>query len=385
MTTTMTDYFFSSKPAFPWSIEPIGLPALGILALLLVLFTIWTYFGHPQATRKRLFIILMLRLLALAVALLTAVRPSVGVSENPKVPSVLLIGVDTSESMTVEDEVGPADGKARYKAVRRALEKCQPILDDLQNEQNVSVVIYNFSTPDFSEAVNRWTPQTPSDGKRSDYGTYLYRTFDRWQGERYIRAHILIGDGQDNGESFNPAVEAAKWGRRGTPIHTVVVGQEQSKQTAQDLAVTSVQCNPSPAPIKTKVTVTARVNAYGYVGSRVTARVFINDAPVGFEEFTLERVKDNELRVEVNAPEKKGEYKVKVEVGVDKDGKITPLPGELSPLNNWSETYLTVTKDGVRVLIVDQLRSENTGLRDAIRNEKRFDVYEGTRQTDHQP
>ena len=47
---------------------PIGLPALAIVAILLVLFTLWTYLGHPQATRKRVVIILVLRLLALWVS-----------------------------------------------------------------------------------------------------------------------------------------------------------------------------------------------------------------------------------------------------------------------------------------------------------------------------
>ena len=150
-----------------------------------------------------------------------------------------------------------------------------------------------------------------------------------------------------------------------------------------------VECNPSPAFIKNEVLVTARVNAFGFVGTRVTARVSYNDADgkehVWNEDFTLEREKANELKVSIKAPDKKGEIKVRVEVGVEKDGKIEPLPGELSPLNNWSETYLTVNKEGVRVLIVDQLRWEETRLRDALRSQKGFDVYEVIRQTDLVP
>src|SRR6476619_6264042 len=102
---TDTSFFFSSRPAYPWSLSPVGLPAFAVVAVLLVAFTIWTYTGHPNATRRRILIVLVLRLLALAVTLLTVLRPSVGVEENPKLPSVLLIGVDTSESMTVRDEV----------------------------------------------------------------------------------------------------------------------------------------------------------------------------------------------------------------------------------------------------------------------------------------
>ncbi len=377
----MNDYFFSSRPAFPWSIEPVGLPALALVAGLLVAFTIWTYTGHPNATRRRIFIVLSLRLLALVVALLTALRPSIGVQENPKNPSVLIIGVDTSESMTVKDEV---NNQARIDAIRKTLEKCQPILDELAAEQNVTTVIYKFSTSDFSEAVSRYTPGDPADGKRSDYGTYLHKTLERWQGERFFRAHLLIGDGQDNGETFSAISEAALWGRSGKPITTFTVGSDNITINAQDIIVTSVECDPSPAPIKTHVSVVGNVNAYGFPGARVVAQVLVNGEVVKTEEFTLEKEKDNKIRIDITAPQTKGEYKVQMRVGQLKDGQIGPLRGEVNADNNQSETYLTVTKDGVRILIIDRLRPEETRIRDVLRSEKRFDLNEVIRQTDGQ-
>jgi hypothetical protein len=373
------DYFFSMRPAFPWSAEPLGLPALAVVATLIVLFTIWTYLGHPQTTRRRMFIILTLRILALIVALLTALRPSLGVNENPKQPSTLIIGVDVSESMTVKDEIA---GQSRGEAVRKMLEKCQPILDELYNERAVSVVMYKFGLPDFSEATSRYDLTTPFDAKRSDYGTYLNKTDQRFQAER-VRAHLVIGDGADNGETFTPETEAVRWGRRGVPIHTFRVGKESSTGNVKDLAVTSVECNPSPGFIKNDVVITARVNAYNFPNARVTARVFFDDNPVHTEDFTLEREKNNELKMTAKLPEKKGEIKVKVQVGILEGDKLVPLPGELSPLNNWSETYLTVQKEGVRILIIDQLRWEETFLRDAFRGEKRFDVYHVILQNDN--
>ena len=72
---------------------------------------------------------------------MTAVRPSVGVNENPKQPAVLLVGVDVSESMTVKDELG---GQARIDAVRKSLEKCQPIFDELLTEQKVSEMMVSW-------------------------------------------------------------------------------------------------------------------------------------------------------------------------------------------------------------------------------------------------
>src|SRR5205085_1237444 len=151
-----------------------------------------------------------------------------------------------SESMTVRDEV---NAQARVDAVRRTLEKCQPTLDELATEQNVSVVIYKFSTPDFNEATSKYAPTDPADGKRSDYGTYLNKTFERWQGERFIRGHLLIGDGADNGETFSAVAEARRWGLRGVPITTFTVGTDTVRPDVQDIVVTGVECEPSPAPI----------------------------------------------------------------------------------------------------------------------------------------
>jgi len=369
----MNEYFLNWRPAYPWSVSPIGLPALAIVAALLVASTIWSYTGHPNATRRRILILLALRLAALVVALLTALRPSVGVQEDPKVPSVLIIGVDVSESMKVPDELG---GQKRLDAVQAALKKSQSLLDELAADQNVSVFIYKFSTPDFDEATSKYSPADLPDGRRSDYGTFLNKTFDRWQGERFIRGFLLLGDGVDNGETFSSIAEAAKWGRRGVPINTFVVGRQDSDPDAKDIVVTGVECEPSPAPIKTEVTVIGSVNAFGYEGTRLVARVYLNEEQVAQEEVALDKVRDNKVRIQTKAPAQKGEYKVRLEIGREKDGKIEPLAGELSAENNYSETYLTVTKDGVRILLIDRLRTELTRLRDALRSEKRFDLNE---------
>ena len=134
---------------------------------------------HPQPHSDRTALCL-----ALALALLTAVRPSVGVQEDPKIPSVLIIGVDLSETMTVPTRWGARTASTPFT---RCSKGAQPLLDELAAEQNVNVVLYQFSAPDFNEAAGKYPSSPPADGKRSDYGTYLNRTFDRWQGERFLR------------------------------------------------------------------------------------------------------------------------------------------------------------------------------------------------------
>ena len=375
-----SDFFFNARPAFPWSLPTFGTPALAVVAVLLAIFTIWTYTGHPNANRRRVAIVLTLRLLALAVTLFTAIRPSIGVQENPKFPSFLIIGVDVSESMTVKDEV---NNQSRIEAVRKVLEKCQPILDELSAEQNVTPVIYKFGPPDFSEGMSKYTLGDPADAKRSDYGTYLNRTFDRWQTERFLRGHLIIGDGGDNGESFSATSEAAKWGRRNCPITTFTVGSDHVDVNVSDIIVTSVECEPSPVPIKTEFTVVGTVQAYGFAGTRVVARVSSADGKIkATEQVVLEKQKDNKVRITVKAPAERGEIKLKLEVGQLVNDEVVALKGESRDDNNYSETYLTVTKDGLRLLIIDRLRWEETRIRDVLRSEKRFDVNEVIRQTD---
>jgi hypothetical protein len=170
--------------------------------------TLWAYLRHPQATRGRVLTVLALRLLALLIGLLTAIRPSLGVQEDPKLPSTLLVGIDLSETMSVADEV---NSRTRIEAARAALEKCQPTIDELLAEQNVTVKFYAFGPGDFTEATNQYDPQAPASAKKSDYGRYLTATRERWRTERFVRGHLLIGDGADNGTSVNALTEAGQW------------------------------------------------------------------------------------------------------------------------------------------------------------------------------
>lgn len=373
------DIFFSTKPTYPWSIYPVGLPALAAVALLLVVLTLWTYLGRPQANPKRILIVMGLRLLALLVALLTTLRPSLGIQEDPKVPSTLLIGVDVSESMTVRDEVGDL---TRFEAVKRTLERSQSVLDELRDDHNLNVQFYGFGPADFTEEGGEFDPDAPPVAQRSDYGTYLYETLQRWQGERFIRGHLIIGDGADNGTRFNALAEAARW-RQNTPVHTFVVGTSTVTPDAKDVAIAAVAADPSPVPIKNDLNIRVIVNAFGFVGATVPVKVSF-DTGDGYKDVATERVtltqeRNNEVTVPVKAPDQPGEIKVKVEIPIDS------VPGDVAPQNNEVETYFTVTKEGVRILLVNRLGFENAALRRALASDRRIDLYQVIRQTDDPP
>ncbi|OWK45038.1 Threonine dehydrogenase [Fimbriiglobus ruber] len=376
-----TDIFFSTNPAEPWSFYPLGSAALALVAAGLIGLTLWTYLGHPQASRRRVALVLALRLVALVVALLTALRPSVGIQEDPKLPSTLLIGIDMSESMTVPDEL---NNQTRIAAVRKTLDRCSGVLDELRTEQNVNVVMYGFGPADFNEAVHKYDPAAPPKFNKSDYGIYLNKTFERWQGERFVRGHLIIGDGQDNGTGPRPEAEAARWRQAGRQVHTFAVGQPTTDSDAKDVAVKSVSVvsgNPDGSVfIKTDFTLRVVLDARGFDGATVPVEASF-DTGDGYKRELVQPTKlisGKEVVVELKlkAPDRPGEIKIKVEV------PPASVPGDVAPSNNTIETYLTVTKEGVRVLLVNRLTYEHAFIRNALAADPRIDLYVVTRQTD---
>ncbi len=338
-------YTLTADPAWPWWL-------LALVALILVGLTVWTYLGVPRAGR-RIGVVIALRLGALLLACVALARPSLASREDLKVPSTLLILIDSSESMTVQDEF---NSQSRWDALRRVLARCEPTLQQLQEEQNVKVHFYRFA-----EQVGDFDPKGKADGKRTDYGEALQTLHKRHGGERHFRGLLLLSDGLDNGTRYKTSEEAAKWRASACPLHTFVVGQATTASDRRDVIVTALTPEPSPVRVKNKLIVHGRIDAPGFENTPVKVRLKINDKEVAVDQITLKRDKDNEVTLTTQAPDNPGEIKVTLSV----DGQI----GEATLANNEISTYVTVIKEGLRVLYVDRLRlGEPNAIRAALRD-----------------
>ena len=380
--------FFSKPLASGWSAHPTNPLALLLLAAAasaIVALTVWTYSGRMGGDRRRMLLLIALRLAALAVIVLTALRPAYPVDEQPKIRTHLLIGVDLSESMTVKDEVGKS---TRIDAVRRTLDSCQPTLDALQSEQNMAVTLYGFGGSDFTEAGGAYDPAAPAGAQQSDYRTYLAKTLEKWAGQNVVRGHILLGDGAENATGDSALAEARAWRRR-APIQTFVVGTTTPPGAVRDVAIVEVRLDPDPVAIKNDVTLRAKVNAYGFAGSTVTVKIQY-DLGQGYQDVLIEKVKlakekDNTIELKLKAPDqlpedenKKPRKQIKVRVEIP----VADVPDDVNPANNVLETYMNLTKEGLRVLLVDRYRYEYALLLDALAADPRIDVRKVDLQTD---
>jgi uncharacterized membrane protein len=351
---------FLTDPLWPWSLPYGGLLALAVVGLFLTALTVWTYLGVPQATGRRVALLVLLRLVALALVLLVLLRPAVAFRDELHVPSTLLIVLDASQSMSIQDAF---DGQSRWAAALRALRDCEPILEKARDEDNVNVVLYSFTGE-----VRGFDPNGKADGPRTDFGEMLHTLFERHRSERHLRGLIVLSDGADNGTRYQPMPLAAQWRSLPCPISAVALGKPTTGDKQNDIALTAIKAEPSPVALKGQLTVRGTVDAPGFENAKVRVHLLFDDKEVAVQDETLLLTTGNEVKVKTNAPDKPGEIKVTL--------RVDPLPGEISVANNDISTFVTVTKEGLSVLLVDKERfPEPQMICDALRQDPRITLY----------
>jgi uncharacterized membrane protein len=362
----------TGDPVWPWSLPILGLPALMVVAGVLIGLTVWTYRGVQGASRRRMTTVLGLRLAALAMACLMLLRPSLAFRDELRVPSELFIGVDRSESMSIQDEAGP---QSRWQSMVRILDKCRPILERLRDNHNISVVLYQFAEDAVQDEIGNLDPRSPANGKRTDFGQLLHSIHENHAADLNLRGFLILSDGADNGTNFQPLTEAAKLRKLPCPINTFGLGKTTTASEQSDIAFSAIKVEPAPVPVKAKMTVTGTVEAPGFENKTVTVRLFIDDKEVLVKPETLRKTSGNEIKLSADAPDKPGEIKVTI--------KIDPVEGELVAENNEISTYVTVIKEGLSVLLVDKMRYiEPQRICDALREYRSIRLYTAWQRTD---
>jgi uncharacterized membrane protein len=346
----------------------VGAALLLLSPLALVGLTAWTY--HGRASRRRVAIVLALRLLAFLLVLLAMLRPALGVIDKNQAASVLYIAADRSASMTIADE---SDNRSRWDSLLRNLRDAAPAVRRLQDEGHIEVRFWKFA--DDTVSLNPDDPGA-ADGKRTDVGGALHKLFEERDGRHPPRALLILSDGADNGSSRTPPLtEAGRWRALPCPVHTFTYGKTTTNDRQSDVVLTAIVADPSPVPVKGELTVKASVDAFGFQGRVVRVKVLIDGKESTFTDAPLTLTTGNDIRVKTTAPAVPGEVKLTVRVeDPNRDGK--PLDGEVSGANNEMSTYLTVTKEGLSVLLVDKPRAwEPQSICDALARDPRIHLY----------
>lgn len=366
-------------PVWPWSLSGWGVPALLLTVGGLVLLTVLTYLTGQRTRPERYALLLTLRLLAVGVVLLLCLRPAVAELDDAILPSKLIILLDSSESMSLTDEL---NDKSRWDRARQLLQASGVVerLERLQRQQKVEIVYYQGA-----EDVGRFDPEGKPLGKRTNMGQWLHALAQLHGQDQRLRGLVLLSDGIDNGTRFPTLEQARRWRGLGCPIQPFGLGSPTTAPKQRDIGFVADRIQPPtlPVPIKHKITVKAEVNAPGFENARVTVRMLLDDkevpAPHSPQEVTLVKMTGNVIEMTCDAPPTPREYKITL--------KIDPVSGEVSQINNEISSYVTVTKEGLSVLWVEgKKRLESVWvLKHALARDPRFRVYYAERPKEKEP
>jgi hypothetical protein len=370
MSGLFADLTLILDPAWPRPLAWLGVTGVLVAGLVLAALAVWSYLGMRGASWQRVLAVLGLRLLAILVACLVMLRPSLADYAKSVVPSKLIILIDASGSMNINDEF---NNQSRWEAAQRILRSpaVEALLRRLQNEQKVEIVYYQGA-----EDIARFEPGGKALGKRTDMGQWLRALHKAHGGEQNLRGLVILSDGADNGTRYPTLQEAINWKNVPCPIYTFALGSPTTTGKHQDIIVTAIHPDPQVVPVKTKMTVKTMINAPNLAGQSVTVHLLVNDKVVATKPARLTKDQDNEVVVGDYRPEQVGEIKVTV--------KVDPVEGEVNKANNEMSTYVSVTNEGVSVLWVEGKRRpwEPVFAIRALAGDKRFSVFYTLRAND---
>ena len=325
-------------------------------------------FLSPELRRmspRRRRTLLALRLVIFLLVIAGLLRPTHVFTEMKRLPATIIVLLDRSRSMQVEDEAG---GKSRWDALRSTLEQSVPELRALQDDYEIKVYEFDadVSPVNFSDEALELTSR--AEGQQSAIGAALEDVLRREAGKR-LAAVILASDGVQQAfaprDNPQPQIAARRLADLGTPLYTVAFGRERSASQSRDVALTELLVNPT-VYVKNELAIAGTVRVDGLANQDIPVQVLFETAPGKMEVVATLRPRATESSQLISLdtiyiPETPGERKLTV--------RAVPPEGvsELVTTNNELSTFVTVLDGGLRVLYLEgRPRLEMTFIRRSL-------------------
>ena len=296
-------------------------------------------------TKARRATLIALRTAATLMLILAWLRPTLLNINSEPLPGSLLMLLDTSRSMSVEDSI---DGESRWSSVRRLVGLSQEALAKLMSEQEVRA--YSFDQTLTPLAIKEdGTVQLPVEptGGQTAIGSSLDDLLTR-EGDQRLLAVIVLSDGAQRAlppRDLSPLVVARRLAAEETPVYALSLGERASQDRA-DLAIEDLVVSESTFA-GTPLEAGARLRIDGYPNREVRVQLlWENDKgePVVVDSMLVRSAPGASsypvlLR---HTPQSPGERKLSI--------RVEPLEGETLTDNNSISTFVTVRDGGIRVL-----------------------------------
>ncbi|MBI86098.1 MAG: hypothetical protein CMJ81_23115 [Planctomycetaceae bacterium] len=341
-----------------------GNALLVFIALLVLVALLGLSPEFRKISPRRRVILVILRCAVILLVFCALVRPQWVITEEQRDPATLIVLLDRSRSMSVTDT---ADGKSRWQALRSAVARVEPQLQELGEELQIKVYTFDASAERATWVDGSLSLEESADGLQSDIGSALGQTVRKEVGHRLMGV-VLFSDGAQR--AYEPRVElreaARELKRLGYPLYTVSFGLPREKSQAKDVAIENLQDHYSVF-VKNELLVRSAVRVQGFANQALRVELFWEDEH-GHWEFVegkdVQANQDGELLdvLFTHAPQRAGRFRLAI--------RVESQAGELVLSNNELTAYVTVREGGLKLLylygsLVGEQRSLRTTLEES--------------------
>jgi uncharacterized membrane protein len=329
------EFSVSVSPIVPW---PVLIGVIGTVTVL----TLWAYRRKLRGTRGAWrWFALSLRLLAILLCLLAALRPSVALKAKERQKASIVYLFDRSSSMNFGDEAG---GKTRWAVASETLEQARAEAKKLGPDLEVKFFAFDSKVEEPKEAD--LTAKAEPKGRASGVGTALMEAANRQeQAGRKTALIIMVSDFSSN-FGLNPMVAARSMKAKGIPVVTVGLGTETAGSGARDVMLREIVAGPTVF-VKNNLEVKGTLVARGFANQTLDVELYVDDVPVPVAHTKL-KVPDGNSIIPITGikyiPQFAGEKKVTL--------KVAAQDGEMLKSNNEISTFVTVMSGGLNVLFL---------------------------------
>lgn len=308
-------------------------------ALIVTGLTIWAYAQRMRGTAGRWrWFALGLRLAAVLLCVLAALRPSVIIQEKKKQPASVVFLLDTTKSMQFNDEAG---GKTRWETAKAALDQARPVAKDLG--PGLDVKYYRFDSTLHEESKAETTPEKDEPvGRETALGAALLEAVKRQAGTQ-VASVVVLSDASNNA-GINPLVAARRLRSQQIPITTVGVGSPTAGPSSRDISIRTLNAGPTVF-VKNQLQIKGSLVVRGYPKQPIELEMLVDDKPVA--KTTLEAplgTEDIPITGLKYIPQTPGEKLLTL--------RVKPKDTELIQTNNERSTFINVLSGGLNVLFV---------------------------------
>ncbi len=291
---------------------------------------------------------LSLRLLAILLCLLAALRPKVTLNEKKKQAASLVYLIDSSKSMTLVDEL---NGQSRWSVAKQILKQAQEEAKTLGPDLNVRIHLFDsgLSEPKANDKGDYDDPK----GLETKLGAAILEAnkVEQSNSKRIARMVIVSDFTSNSGPDPMEAARQLKGSDQAVKIIAVGLGSESAGPNQRDIALKDIVTSPTVF-VKNQVEVRGTIVAHGYASQDLDVELFVEGQALPVAKTTV-KVKEGSEIASITGlkfvPQTPGEKLLTLKVALKEN--------EMVKSNNEMSTFVSVLSGGLNVLFLQGANS----------------------------